>query len=91
MSQLTIWRGNGESKVQIYPVNPEDQAKVLELSEIGAQRYNSCQFRDINLTSEIKKTCCSSSVVEGYRCSQYNVLLTDSRRCEMCPFYSAKS
>ncbi len=80
MGKLTIWHGG----VKVYPV------ENLVASTDPADKFNTCANRSEKEVSEIKRTCCNSTAVIGYKCIKLSIHPLSAERCKECLHYQAK-
>src|SRR5882724_9414462 len=53
----------------------------------GEEKFNTCQYKSNEEVSIIKKTCCSSHIINGFKCEKLGIHPLSSKNCEGCNQY----
>lgn len=56
----------------------------------GREKFDTCIFRSETSVSVVRKSCCSSSTVEGFRCDKFQYHPLTEGTCEDCSAYEKK-
>ena len=65
-------------------------SEFINFNKIDEVKFNTCKHRSLEEIIEVKKTCCSSMTIKGYKCLLLQVFPLSPKHCEKCTKYEIK-
>ncbi|MEK6883124.1 MAG: hypothetical protein AABY22_26095 [Nanoarchaeota archaeon] len=65
-------------------------SEFINFNKIDEVKFNTCKHRSLEEIIEVKKTCCSSMTIKGYKCLLLQHFPLNSMICKECQKFEIK-
>lgn len=62
----------------------------ISIPKSGQEKFDTCSYRSDTEVIEVKRSCCSSKEIKGFKCNKFDIIPVRPEQCVACGDYIAK-